>query len=153
MYLRIPLPSPIVDLLDQYWDNLVLALIGEMIDDSDEVCGCRVVDKSNKKGNQNIYVYMYIYLICIYTSEIKWIFFCIFFICFIILIELVEFILIYWIYFLTAIYKLELWLKTGGTAEIADKIRTKMLNTLLPEDGSKTVNRSKMLDFEYKKRN
>jgi hypothetical protein len=90
-----------LDMLDQYWDNLVLALIGEIIDDSDEVCGCRVVDKSNKK----------------------------------------------------AIYKLELWLKTGGTAEIADKIRTKMLNTLLPEDGSKTMNRTKMLDFEYKKRN
>jgi Eukaryotic initiation factor 4E len=33
-----------------YWENLVLALIGETIDDGDEICGCRVVDKSNVKG-------------------------------------------------------------------------------------------------------
>ena len=39
------------DQLDVYWENLVLALIGETIDDGDDVCGCRVVDKSNKKGN------------------------------------------------------------------------------------------------------
>jgi Eukaryotic initiation factor 4E len=36
--------------LDIYWENLVLALIGETIDEGDEICGCRVVDKSAKKG-------------------------------------------------------------------------------------------------------
>lgn len=30
----------------------MLALIGETIDDADEVCGCRVVDKSTKKGTR-----------------------------------------------------------------------------------------------------
>jgi Eukaryotic initiation factor 4E len=38
------------DKLDLYWENLVLALIGETIDDGDEICGCRVVDKSSVKG-------------------------------------------------------------------------------------------------------
>ena len=38
------------DQLDTYWENLVLALIGETIDVGDEICGCRVVDKSSKKG-------------------------------------------------------------------------------------------------------
>lgn len=37
--------------LDIYWENLVLALIGETIDEGDEICGCRVVDKSAKKGS------------------------------------------------------------------------------------------------------
>jgi hypothetical protein len=36
--------------LDVYWENMVLGLIGETIDEGDEVCGCRVADKS-KKGN------------------------------------------------------------------------------------------------------
>lgn len=40
------------DSLDVYWENLVLSLIGETVDDGDEVCGCRVVDKS-KKGSNN----------------------------------------------------------------------------------------------------
>jgi hypothetical protein len=31
----------------------VLALIGESIDESDEICGVRVVDKSAKKGGSN----------------------------------------------------------------------------------------------------
>ena len=29
----------------------MLALIGETIDIGDDICGCRVVDKSSKKGN------------------------------------------------------------------------------------------------------
>jgi hypothetical protein len=37
--------------LDSYWENLVLGLIGETIDDGDEICGCRVVDKSKKGPN------------------------------------------------------------------------------------------------------
>ena len=40
------------DQLDTYWENLVLALIGETIDVGDEICGCRVVDKSSKKGKR-----------------------------------------------------------------------------------------------------
>ena len=36
--------------LDVYWENLVLALLGETIDEGDEICGCRVVDKSARKG-------------------------------------------------------------------------------------------------------
>lgn len=39
--------------LDIYWENLVLALIGETIDEGDEICGCRVVDKSAKKGKSD----------------------------------------------------------------------------------------------------
>ena len=39
-----------LDVLDTYWENLVLGLIGEVIDENDEICGCRVVDKS-KKGS------------------------------------------------------------------------------------------------------
>ena len=38
--------------MDTYWENLVLALIGETIDVGDEICGCRVVDKSSKKGER-----------------------------------------------------------------------------------------------------
>eukprot|EP01041_Mallomonas_annulata_P006709 gene6709-13597_t len=37
-------------LLDLYWEIIVLALIGESIDSNDSVCGCRLVDKTNK-GN------------------------------------------------------------------------------------------------------
>lgn len=34
--------------LDVYWENMVLGLIGETIDEGDEICGCRVADKSKK---------------------------------------------------------------------------------------------------------
>ena len=37
--------------LDVFWENLVLALIGETIDEGDEICGCRVVDRSARKGS------------------------------------------------------------------------------------------------------
>ena len=44
------------DQVDIYWENLVLALIGETIDEGDEICGCRVVDKSARKGETiNLY--------------------------------------------------------------------------------------------------
>jgi hypothetical protein len=36
--------------LSCHWENLVFGLIGEMIDIGDEICGCRVIDKS-KKGH------------------------------------------------------------------------------------------------------
>jgi len=32
--------------LDDFWQNLVLGMIGETIDPADEICGARVVDKS-----------------------------------------------------------------------------------------------------------
>ena len=36
--------------LDYCWEILIIALIGESIDSGDEICGCRIVNKSNK-GN------------------------------------------------------------------------------------------------------
>ena len=39
--------------LDMYWENLVLGLIGKTSDADDDVCGCRVVDKS-KKGTHRL---------------------------------------------------------------------------------------------------
>ena len=42
------------DVLDTYWENLVLGLIGETIDDDDQICGARVVDKTGK-SNRAIY--------------------------------------------------------------------------------------------------
>lgn len=43
-----------LDLVDLWWENLVFALIGETIDENDEICGCRVVDKS-KKGSKPMF--------------------------------------------------------------------------------------------------
>mmetsp|Transcript_26931 Transcript_26931/g.27163 ORF Transcript_26931/g.27163 Transcript_26931/m.27163 type:complete len:190 (+) Transcript_26931:122-691(+) len=37
------------DVLDIYWENFVLGLIGETIDEDGQICGCRVVDKSKNK--------------------------------------------------------------------------------------------------------
>ena len=39
--------------LDDYWQNLLLGMIGETIDPLDEVCGARVVDKST--GTRQMY--------------------------------------------------------------------------------------------------
>ena len=39
------------DVVDVYWENMVMALIGEMLDEGGEICGCRVVDKNNKKSH------------------------------------------------------------------------------------------------------
>jgi len=41
--------------LDAYWENLVLGLIGETIDADDDVCGCRVVDKSKKGTSRTMF--------------------------------------------------------------------------------------------------
>ena len=43
------------ELLDQYWENMVLGLIGETIDAADDVCGCRVVDKSKKQSTRTMF--------------------------------------------------------------------------------------------------
>ena len=45
-----------VDILDLYWENMALGLIGESIDDGDEICGCRIVDKGKPKpGNKTLF--------------------------------------------------------------------------------------------------
>ena len=36
------------DVLDVFWENLVMGLIGETIDEGDEICGCRVVNQTRK---------------------------------------------------------------------------------------------------------
>lgn len=36
------------EVLDMFWENLVLGLIGETIDDGDEICGCRIVNQTRK---------------------------------------------------------------------------------------------------------
>lgn len=41
--------------IDVQWENLVLAAIGEMMDERDEVCGVRVVDKSKKGNSRQIF--------------------------------------------------------------------------------------------------
>lgn len=43
------------DVLDVYWENLVLGLIGETIDADDDVCGARVVDKSKKGTHRTMF--------------------------------------------------------------------------------------------------
>jgi hypothetical protein len=35
-----------LDHADVYWENLVFGLIGETIDEGDEICGCRIVNKT-----------------------------------------------------------------------------------------------------------
>lgn len=34
--------------IDVLWENLILAMIGQTLEESDEICGCRVVDKSKR---------------------------------------------------------------------------------------------------------
>ena len=48
IFLRKTLPADISDL---YWENLILGILGETIEEDDEVCGCRIVDKTKKLGN------------------------------------------------------------------------------------------------------
>lgn len=38
---------------DDFWQNLVLGMIGETLDPNDEICGARVVDKST--GQRQMY--------------------------------------------------------------------------------------------------
>lgn len=37
-----------VEVMDFYWENLVLGLIGETIDEGDQICGCRIVNQTRK---------------------------------------------------------------------------------------------------------
>lgn len=48
-------------------------------------------------------------------------------------------------------FKLELWLR-AGTSEVADKIRSKMLDALSDNEFSKPNSRTKMPDFDYRRR-
>jgi hypothetical protein len=50
-----------MEILDTHWENLVLGLIGETIDEQNEICGCRIVDKS-KKGNSKTMFRMELWL-------------------------------------------------------------------------------------------
>eukprot|EP00595_Chromulina_sp_UTEXLB2642_P003354 CAMPEP_0196765784 /NCGR_PEP_ID=MMETSP1095-20130614/12566_1 /TAXON_ID=96789 ORGANISM="Chromulina nebulosa, Strain UTEXLB2642" /NCGR_SAMPLE_ID=MMETSP1095 /ASSEMBLY_ACC=CAM_ASM_000446 /LENGTH=151 /DNA_ID=CAMNT_0042124519 /DNA_START=68 /DNA_END=519 /DNA_ORIENTATION=+ len=38
--------------IDVVWENMVLALIGQCLEENDEICGCRVVDKYRGSRNQ-----------------------------------------------------------------------------------------------------
>jgi hypothetical protein len=49
------------------------------------------------------------------------------------------------------VYKIELWLRSGN-AEVADKLRARMLDALSDGENSKPNSRAKMPDFEYKRR-
>lgn len=45
-------------LLDTYWENLCLGIIGETIDEGDEICGIRVVDKSKRRCDFRIEIWL-----------------------------------------------------------------------------------------------
>lgn len=36
------------DMTDLYWENLILGILGQTIEEDDELCGCRIVDKTKK---------------------------------------------------------------------------------------------------------
>lgn len=42
---------------DLYWENLILGMLGEALEEDDEICGCRIVDKTKKgwKDSRPIY--------------------------------------------------------------------------------------------------
>jgi len=37
------------EVLDIFWENLVMGLIGETVDEGDEICGCRIVNQTRKE--------------------------------------------------------------------------------------------------------
>ena len=45
--------------LDQLWENLLLGTIGETMDPADEICGARLVDKTN--GSKPLYRYNHLH--------------------------------------------------------------------------------------------
>jgi hypothetical protein len=47
------------DLTDLYWENLVLGVLGETIEEDDEICGCRVVDKTKRTGRDTRPLYRF----------------------------------------------------------------------------------------------
>jgi hypothetical protein len=46
------------DAADVFWENLVLGTIGETIDEGDEICGCRIVNKTSGKLSIKIEVWL-----------------------------------------------------------------------------------------------
>ena len=53
--LRFPRGISNLDLLDKYWENICLGLIGQIMDvDDNDICGCRITDKS-KLGKKTLY--------------------------------------------------------------------------------------------------
>ena len=57
---------PILADMDGLWENTIIALIGQMLDTNDKICGCRVTDKSKiGKGGSNKTLYnIHIWLAC-----------------------------------------------------------------------------------------
>jgi translation initiation factor 4E len=47
-WMRKPIANAAV--LDKWWNNLVLALVGSTVENGDEITGARVVDKSKSDG-------------------------------------------------------------------------------------------------------
>lgn len=87
-----------LDHADVYWENLVFGLIGETIDEGDEICGCRIV---NKTTNAKLSI------------------------------------------------KIELWLKSRNV-EMAERIKSRMLDAITDGDSSKQSNTQKQPDFQFK---
>jgi translation initiation factor 4E len=46
-----------LEVADIVWENLVLGLIGETIDEDNNVCGCRIVHKATGKLNLKIEIW------------------------------------------------------------------------------------------------
>lgn len=46
------------DAADVFWENLVLGSIGETMDEGDEICGCRIVNKTTGKLSIKIEVWL-----------------------------------------------------------------------------------------------
>jgi hypothetical protein len=44
--------------LDGYWENLLLGMVGETMDNGDEICGLRVVDKSKSRRDFRIELWL-----------------------------------------------------------------------------------------------
>jgi hypothetical protein len=42
-------------MIDDWWQNIVLGLVGHTIEDKDEICGARIVDKSGNKGSNQVF--------------------------------------------------------------------------------------------------
>ncbi len=43
------------DIFDAFYENLVLGLVGESMDEGDLICGCRVVDQTRKTNAKTTY--------------------------------------------------------------------------------------------------
>lgn len=56
--------------IDTWWENMVLGVIGETIEEDNEICGCRVADKSQvKAANPRIMYKMELWLRRVNTDE------------------------------------------------------------------------------------